>query len=121
MAVQDLGSKIMIHKVTEYSKEVSSLLKSGELAQSGIHAKAIADAQREQEQIQDIFEPSDVEIRRERERKRREGDKKHEEHKKAQDDNRGSSMLLKDEPRKIDIEILNGSLGGRFPRNISLS
>lgn len=104
MAVQDLGSKIMIHKATEYSKEVSSLLKSGELAQSGIHAKANADAQREQAQIQDIFEPSDVEIRRERERKHREGGKKREEHN-AHDANKGSSKLLNDEPRKIDIEI----------------
>lgn len=104
MAVQDLGSKIMIHKVTEYSKEVNNLLKSGELAQSGIHAKAVSDAQREQEQIQDIFEPSDVEIRRERERKRREGGKKREEHS-AHDADKGSAMLLKDEPRKIDIEI----------------
>jgi len=104
MAVQDLGSKIMIHKVTEYSKEVNNLLKSGELAQSGIHAKAVADAQREQEQIQDIFEPSDVEIRRERERKRREGGKKREEHS-AHDADKSSAMLLKGEPRKIDIEI----------------
>lgn len=104
MAVQDLGSKIMIHKVTEYSREVSNLLKSGEVAQSGIHAKAVADAQREQDQIQDIFEPSDVEIRRERERKRREGGKKREGHS-THDDSKQNAMLLNDEPRKIDIEI----------------
>ncbi len=102
MAVQDLGSKIMIHKVTEYSKEVNTLLKSGELAQAGIHAKALTDLQREQEQIRDIYEPSDVEIRRERERKNGEGGKKRDEHSQKDEKN---STFLNDEPRKIDIEI----------------
>lgn len=71
MPYDGIGAKLMIHKVTDFAKETSNLQKSGEVAQSHIQQRAAADAARAHEQVQDIYEPSEAEIRREQERKKR--------------------------------------------------
>lgn len=73
MPYDGINSKLIIHKVTEFAKETSNLQKSGEVAQSHIQQRAAAEAARAREQVQDIYEPSEAEIRREQERKKRQG------------------------------------------------
>ena len=104
MAFEEIGSKIMIHKVTEYTKDVSSMQKANEFMQSGLQAKAALEAQKMQQQIQDVYEPSEAIIRREqRKNKKQEEEQKHKDQGKRSDV--GKEHLAQDEPRKIDIEI----------------
>ena len=105
MAFEEIGSKIMIHKVTEYTKDVSSLQKGSEFLQSGLQAKAALEAQKMQQQIQDVYEPSEAIIRRDQRRnKKQDEEQKHKDQgKHAEGGNR--EHIAKDEPRKIDIEI----------------
>jgi len=105
MAFEEIGSKIMIHKVTEYSKDVSSLQKGSELLQTGLQAKVALEAQKMQQQIQDVYEPSEAIIRREQRRnKKQEEEHKHKDQGKHTEGS-GKELFTKDEPRKIDIEI----------------
>ncbi len=98
MAFEGIGSKIMIHKVTDFSKEASNLQKSGEMAQAHIQSRAMHDAKIAQQQVQDVYEPSNVVIQREKEREKRQQEQKREEKKQEH-------KPLPGEPRKIDIEI----------------
>ena len=98
MAFEGIGSKIMIHKVTDFSKEASNLQKSGEMAQAHIQNRVLQDAQLAQQQVRDVYEPSNVVIQREKEREKREKqDKKQNKH--------GARSALPGDPVKIDIEI----------------
>lgn len=109
MSFQGIGAKIMIHKVTDFAKEASSLQKSGELAQANIHNKAAADALAKQQQVQDIYEPSYAEIQREKEHKQEK--RKDRRLKGGQQETEESDNSLyggtvgQSEPRKIDIRI----------------
>lgn len=105
MAFEEVGSKIIIHKVTEYTKDVSSLQKGSEILQSGLQAKAALEAQKMQQQIQDVYEPSEAIIRREQRRnKKQEEEQKHKDQGKHTEGG-SKDHFAKDEPRKIDIEI----------------
>ena len=99
MAFEGIGSKIMIHKVTDFSKEASNLQKSGEMAQAHIQSRAAHDAEIAQHQVADVYEPSNVAIHREKERQKRQQEQKREEKK------REANRPLPGEPTKIDIEI----------------
>ena len=73
MPYDGIGSKLMIHKVTDFAKETSNLQKSGEIAQSHIQSHALKESALAGEQVQDIYEPSETEIKREQERKKKQG------------------------------------------------
>ncbi|HWR21884.1 MAG TPA: hypothetical protein VN366_00270 [Feifaniaceae bacterium] len=100
MAFEGIGSKIMIHKVTDFSKEASNLQKSGEMAQAHIQSRAMHDAELARQQVVDVYEPSDVAIQREKEREKRQQEQKREEKKQE-----AHKKPLPGEPTKIDIEI----------------
>lgn len=102
MAFEGIGSKIMIHKVTDFSKEASNLQKSGEMAQAHIQNRAMQDAKIAQQQVQDVYEPSSVVIQREKEREKRRQEQKREGQKR---ENRINPKPLPGEPTRLDIEI----------------
>ena len=103
MAFEGIGSKIMIHKVTEFTKEASNLQKSGEMAQAHIQSRAAQDAQVKQHQVRDVYEPSEVAIQREKERekKKKQQDRQRESARQAN----AAAKPLPGEPTRIDIEI----------------
>lgn len=106
MAFEGIGSKIMIHKVTDFTKEASNLQKSGEMAQAHIQSRAAQDAQLAQHQVRDVYEPSEAVIQREKERekKQKQENKQRESARLAQKSNT-AAKTLPGEPTRIDIEI----------------
>jgi|GEM_PF-5214618 len=107
MAYDGIGSKIMIHKVTDFAKETSNLQKSGELAQSHIQNRAAADTARAREQVQDVYEPSETVIKREQERRKRNGqwERKPAARRTADGKEQPKQLSVPGEGSRIDIKI----------------
>ena len=103
MALEGIGSKIMIHKVTDVVRDANAMQKQTELMQHSATHQTQMQAQTQTQDVVDVYRPSEALIQREKEKRRR--DKK----KERQEETERSSHSAPDggaaPHKRIDIRI----------------
>ncbi len=108
MSLDGIGSKIMLHKALDFTKDASSQLKQTELAQASMQRQAEVENQMAQSQVVMVNESEEAIIRREKERDQQQEERRR---KKAAEESREDSGGETQEPNvgtvqhKIDIRI----------------
>ncbi|MGI6176571.1 MAG: hypothetical protein ACOYJC_10535 [Christensenellales bacterium] len=69
MAIDAIGNKIMLHKATEYTRDVSHQQRQAELMQQNAHQQVQRQTQEQAMVVDDVYEAAQARIHREKEQR----------------------------------------------------